>query len=440
MVEKKERLFGAVALEARYITPEQLSQCLEEQKRLRRRGVNMLIGQLLIKYGYIDHIQFMEILKLQQKFTLQCPTCSAKHDIYTKVEGKSVRCNNCGKLIMIPPSLTESTSDEIAVKSLESFGIVVPLEGRREFAKYQLIKKLGQGGMGIIFLARDRTTGNTVALKITKQLKTSKKTSKRFIREAEIVKSLNHPNIVKVYEIGVHNSIQYFTMQYIDGVSLDYLFSQKKHSIMDLIAILEKVARAIAYSHQQGIIHRDIKPSNIMVDRNNNPYIMDFGLAKLIETDSKFGVIVGTPFYMSPEQVRAEIELDERSDIYSLGVILYEMLAGIVPFTGKTEAEVYEKILGQKPIPPSVIDKSVDPDLEAIALMAIEKNREQRYRTATQFADEMKRFLQTEPVDARPQELIPRFIQEANSSPIPLILIGAAIVFMILFILIFKPF
>lgn len=440
MSEEKEKQFGTLALENGYITASQLAQILQEQNNLKQKGVKILVGQLLIKHGYINHVQFMEILKLQQRHIVTCPACATKHELFEKVEGKAIRCRNCGKLIPLPPGLKESTRTEGAVKALADYGIAVDEPGRKEFDHYQLIKKIGQGGMGVVFLARDKTSNRTVALKILRQFDTSaEQLGRRFIREAEILKSVDHPNIIKVLDIGEFNNINYYAMAYINGISLDQVLSEKRFTMNECVVVLEKIARAIDHAHQSGFIHRDIKPSNIMIDTKGNPYLMDFGLARNIDSDTKltkFGTIVGTPFYMSPEQVRGEQEeTDERSDVYSLGVILYEILAGVVPFTGKAEMEVYEKILNENPPTIRNEDGSANPNLEAVALKALEKEKEHRYQTAAEFAHDLRLYLAGKPVSAHPANPVEKFIRHSEKSSIPLFSIGAGIIVIILILL-----
>ncbi|MFH1228709.1 MAG: serine/threonine-protein kinase, partial [Planctomycetota bacterium] len=211
------------------------------------------------------------------------------------------------------------------------------------FGKYTIEKKLGQGGMGAVYLALDPASNQRVAIKVI----TSKdeKLLERFHREASAVAKLQHTNIVQVYEAGIINNQHYFTMDYIEGTPLDKLIQGKpKPSIQTLAKIIMQVASALHYAHSQKIIHRDIKPANILIDQNGEVFLTDFGVAKqltgLDRSLTMSGAAIGTPSYMPPEQAMGQKdEIDPRSDVFSLGATMYHCITGRVPFTGK---EIYE--------------------------------------------------------------------------------------------------
>lgn len=288
--------------------------------------------------------------------------------------------------------------DATAVLSTkQATDIESPADQAKRFGNYELIKELGRGGMGIVHQARDTRIDRIVALKIllNQDAKASDNRS-RFLRETKIMGQLNHPNIIRLFEAGEADGKLFYTMELIRGTSLQELIADKKLSIKKGIALMVKVAQAVHYAHQHGIIHRDLKPSNIMVGEDGEPVVMDFGLSKMAgERDrlTKTGTIMGTPVYMSPEQVDGDHRhMDGRSDVYSLGAILYEILTGQPPFRG-TIMEIFKQIAIDEPAAPSSINNRVPRQLDKICARAIAKNKEARFASAEQLAQELNRLL-----------------------------------------------
>ncbi|WP_372371162.1 protein kinase [Candidatus Uabimicrobium sp. HlEnr_7] len=272
------------------------------------------------------------------------------------------------------------------------------------FAHYKILSELGRGGMGCVYKAFDTKLQRTVALKVLiSQNQTNTEQIQRFIIEARATAKLVHPNIVRVYEIGNEKGIAFFTMDCIEGSSLKEIIKSKKLNLHKGLAIMKKVSEAMYYAHQNGIIHRDLKPANIMIDKKGEPYVMDFGLAKTLNSDKKLtktGMIVGTLFYMPPEQVEGKHrEIDQRSDIYSLGVIIYEMITGRVPHYSNTTLTVLKKIT-QDPIqvPSTVAKNRKFKTLDYICLKALAKKKKNRYENANDLAQDLERFIQGKPI------------------------------------------
>ena len=282
------------------------------------------------------------------------------------------------------------------------------------FGGFELLEELGQGGMGIVFRARELSRGRTVALKrLLRGSGSSAEDVDRFRVEAMAASHLAHPHIVPVFQVGEQDDQPFFTMQYIEGATLSRRLSEGPMPGLEAARVLVPVCRAIHYAHDRGILHRDLKPSNILIDRDGHPYVSDFGLAKRLDPHADpsltpSGALLGTPSYMPPEQARGSLRrgpLGPACDVYSLGAILYHMLTGRPPFQAASPVETMMLVLEQDPVPPRVLNPGVRPELEMITLRCLQKQPDQRYRSAAAMADDLEAFLRDEPVSARSTSL-----------------------------------
>ena len=280
----------------------------------------------------------------------------------------------------------------------------------RRLGKYRLIERIGEGGMGVVFRALDEELRREVALKMLKTAQAySAGQMERFQREARNTARLRHPGIATLYETGRAGDVVYLCLELISGKPFD----PRADNLHVRVALLEKVARAVQYAHEQGVIHRDLKPGNILVDERGEPHLLDFGLSRDLEQASELtrsGAFFGTPSYASPEQAEGRIrDLDTRADIYSLGAILYEVLTGEVPFTGASVPEILRKVSVEEPAAPKG-----PADLRTICLKALEKDPTRRYASAGALADDLGRWLRGEPIEARPISATARVWRQAK--------------------------
>jgi hypothetical protein len=306
----------------------------------------------------------------------------------------------------------------------------------RYFGDYELIEEIARGGMGVVWKARQLSLNRLVAVKmiLAGQLASDAEVQ-RFHAEAEAAANLDHPNILPIYEVGAHEGQHYFSMKLVEGGSLagnriqdSGARSQKAGGgIRQDVEILVKVCRAVHFAHQRGILHRDLKPANILLDREQTPYVTDFGLAKRIESDSALtqsGAIVGTPSYMAPEQARSEKQLSTAVDVYSLGAILYELLTGQPPFKAATQLDTILQVIEREPTDPRQLIPKADRDLSVIAMKCLEKDPAKRYGSAEALAEELERWLRGEPIEARPAGIVEQLLKRVKRHPTQTLLIA----------------
>ena len=315
------------------------------------------------------------------------------------------------------------------------------------FGDYEIVGELGRGGMGVVYKARQKSLGRTVALKMMREARLSSDADRaRFRQEAEAVARLQHPNIVTVYEVGDRDGLPYIVMEYVEGRTLGQRLSDGPLPPREAARLVAEVARAVQHAHEQGILHRDLKPANILLQSPQSsvlspqlkdsrlgigdgglrtPKVTDFGLAKRLsvspasvrEWRTQTGAIVGTPGYMAPEQATGRRELTPATDVYALGAILYECLTGRPPFQATNPVDALMMVVEQEPVPPRLLVSGIDRDLELICLKCLQKPPELRYAAAGALAADLEAFLAGETLSNQPSGLgylVARMLRETH--------------------------
>src|SRR2546426_1885742 len=270
-----------------------------------------------------------------------------------------------------------------------------------DFGDYELLEQIGRGGQGVVFRARQKSLNRIVALKVIGLGQWATEAHlKRFRLEAEAAASLEHPGIVPIHEVGERDGSCYFSMKFIEGGQLDEMVRHEPMPIRRAVELIAKVARTIHYAHERGILHRDIKPGNILLDQQGEPHLTDFGLARLVETEStvtRTMEVLGTPSYMAPEQaVGNNMGVTSATDIYGLGAVLYQLLTGHPPFAAGTTFETVRLVLDTEPRQPRLLNPKVDRDLHTICPKRLDKDPKRRYSSALALAEDLERWLRHE--------------------------------------------
>ncbi len=320
---------------------------------------------------------------------IRCPHCHNTIEVVEDAELQDLVCSSCGSSFNLLPDET------ISRQSAE----------HRRLGRFELVERIGIGAFGEVWSAHDSELDRTVAVKIPRKGQLTTEEAEAFLREARSAAQLHHPNIVAVHEVGKENDQLFIVSDFVKGITLADWLTGKRPTPKEAAKLTAKIADAVQHAHEHGVIHRDLKPSNIMLDEDGQPHIMDFGLAKRNAgeiTMTMEGRVLGTPAYMSPEQAKgAAHDANEQSDVYSLGVILFELLTGELPFRGNARMLLHQ-VINDEPPSPRRLNNRIPSDLNTVCLKCLEKAPDRRYQSARQFGDDLGRLLAGQAIQARP--------------------------------------
>ncbi|MBI4601518.1 MAG: protein kinase [Planctomycetes bacterium] len=432
MARKSEIRLGQVLVERQWCALARVNEGLASQVQLRSRGEGRPLGRILIEMGDIDEETLREALALLGALRLRCPVCREDHAVERYERGSVHACPHCkGPLVLAdpldasfrdapaapadsagpaqersrPPGPAGNPRAADASDTRPAAGATAPEAPRDPFigkllGGCEIQERIAHGGMGVVYRARQLTLGRTVAVKVlASDLARDESFVRRFLQEARSAAQLSHGNIVHINDVGECQGVFYFVMEHVDGCNLrDVLKTEERLDVARALDVALQLCHALRHAHGRGIIHRDIKPENIMVTREGVVKLADLGLAKRMAGESSAGIthagsILGTPFYMAPEQAKDFSKVDHRSDIYSLGVTLYKMITGKVPFDGRSPIEVMIKALDGKKTRIRELRPEVPAEVEEIVERMMHRQPDKRYQQIDDVVADLSRVL-----------------------------------------------
>ena len=390
-----QELFGEAVISRGLAAPGQVADALREQAELAGKGIFKNVGEILVKRGILSPAQVKALLEEQDQVILHCTSCGEKYNVLRQWMG-AAKCPADSAVLSEAPR-----TDSVGVAATLGGGSKPDSPVGLEFGGCKIVEQIGKGSMGAVYKAKHVGLNRYVAVKLLPSISNDPELVKRLLFEARAIAKLEHPNIVQVYDVGFQRGYFFMVMQLLNGETLEHrLKDAGKLPVQTALEIARDVARGLAAAHEKGVIHRDVKPANIMLTDDGRARLTDFGLAQDVENpEEQPGVIVGTPFYMSPEQWLGH-KADERSDLYSLGVILFLAVTGKHPFQGATVQDLMHQHLKVAPPSPSKVDPALSDGFSAVVRKLITKPPKKRYANAPALLDDLTRLLKDEDPEA----------------------------------------
>lgn len=395
---------------------------------LRKRGAEFS------EEGYLRRFpEYSDVVR--EAFAAAAPSTRPTLEYLQPTKGMRVSCPHCQQVMTLDKSANSSDVECLSCESAFRVTETLLLTGERpdtdQIGHFRLVERLGSGAFGTVWKACDTKLDRSVAIKIPLRGQLTEEEEEQFLREARSAAQLNHPNIVSVHEVGRAGETLYLVSDLIHGCTLTELIDERLPAHHESAMLVAKLAGALHHAHEQGVVHRDLKPHNVLMDAANEPHLTDFGLAKRESgeaTATLDGTILGTPAYMSPEQASGESNrVDRRTDVYSLGVILYQMLTGELPFRGAPRMMMH-KVIHEEPLGPRRLNDRIPADLENICLKCLEKSPSNRYQNAQSLQSDLRNYLEGKPVSARPISTLKRADRWARRHPAATTAIGLGII------------
>ncbi|GEM_PF-5463233 len=422
-LKRREYRFGGLLIEYGLASKEQVNECARIQAQEGAKGVQLRLGEVMVKKAYVTAEDVRTVLTLQDKKILACRTCKTQTNVAGYSPGAKVTCANCGESMIVPPKEAWIHADETvflpgaAPEAVSAVGSSVepsPARGM-PFGKFDLLRELGSSRGARVYQAMEKESRRVVALKIYDPTAADPREVEAALAGARAVKGVDHPGVARVLEVGEVEGRSYIAMEQVEGKTLE-AWLRDRRALEDVLRVIRGVAEALDAAHRAGVVHCDVKPGNILIDEAGRPRLTDFGLARRVEAEVRQGMF-GTPSYMSPEQAGGDPgRLTPASDVWSLGIVLYQAATGKLPFAGPEPAEVLRQVKEEAPAPPSKLDARVSEALERVILRALEKEPSSRYPSAAEFAADLARLSTGHEVKARAREGFTRRMVRASKA------------------------
>ncbi len=385
---------GEILVRWKSIGEDDLRRALELQELERKAGQFRLLGEILMQLQVSTAEQIRMALERQGRTIMRCAECLAHYNVELPREGQEYHCPKCQHSLSIPTQLENARIEDWVQQSQP---LAEPRYPRARFGPYEILGEISRGGMGIIYKAKDVKLDRLLAIKVMLAgSKSGEVEAERFLIEARAVSRLRHPNIIAIHSIGAVDGIDFFSMDFIEGRTLDRVQQIEKTPVATVCEIFAKISDAIAYAHSKGVLHRDVKPHNILLDHDLSPMVIDFGIAKLKDKPSDTGKneILGSPAYLAPEYILGSVPtFTEGCDVYGIGACLYFMLVGRPPHIDPDEIELLRKVALTDPEPIRRIDRRVDRRLAKIVGASVARDPALRYQSAAELAMDLRLYL-----------------------------------------------